>query len=221
MPYTFRKFREGDYRGMDGALLFLFSILLLLGAVVHGFTVRSNTLLGLGFLVGSYCFFLTLERLQNKRSEKAFQAFRTAEDAYRDELLRRRRKRDAIEQARKDELRKKMAWWDALNGRSFEVELARLLEKQGYLVELTRASNDGGIDLILRLPPSLPILVQCKAHVVPICVGMVREFFGAIEHFGSNAYSDSWIVSKTSYTYEASQFVKGKRIKLRTIQEFI
>ncbi len=46
-------------------------------------------------------------------------------------------------------LRTKWAFWDRLDGRSFEEEVASLLRKSGYSVKLTPASGDGGVDIVL------------------------------------------------------------------------
>ena len=117
------------------------------------------------------------------------------------------------------ERRKTFAWWDALDGRGFEIALADLFQQRGYSVRLTPHSNDGGIDLILNQADKLPILVQCKAHRSIVGLGLIRDFYGAVVHYGE--HTESWIVCKSGYTQGAFEFAKGKRLRLLTIQELL
>ena len=57
---------------------------------------------------------------------------------------------DAKEKYDKWFLRTQTAFWDALTGRQFEIEVASLLNRSGYSAKVTPASNDKGVDLMLR-----------------------------------------------------------------------
>jgi hypothetical protein len=47
-------------------------------------------------------------------------------------------------------LRSQERWWRELDGRQFEAEVARLLERSGYRVQRTGGPRDGGVDLIIH-----------------------------------------------------------------------
>ena len=152
----------------------------------------------------------------------AFDAYVRALSVYKNEETRLKNEHLARQVARQAELRKKWDWWDKLPGFEFEKELAQLLERLGYKVELTPASNDGGIDLVLSRHSQLPILVQCKAHRTAIGVGVLREFYGAILHYKrKQRFAEAWIVAKAGYTEGATNFARGKPIRLRDIREFL
>lgn len=43
----------------------------------------------------------------------------------------------------------KVAWWERLDGRQFEIEPAALLREHGYGVSCVGGAGDGGVDLML------------------------------------------------------------------------
>ena len=154
---------------------------------------------------------------------RAIRAYRQAESRHNAELARLRsqfeeeqRMHREEKEEREKELRTTLAWWGALDGRGFEVALANLLRERGYTVRLTPHSNDGGIDLILEQSSAPPILVQCKAHTSMVTLGLIRDFYGAVVHYGD--HSDSWVVCKSGYTRGAMNFAEGKRLRLLTIK---
>lgn len=93
-----------------------------------------------------------------------------------------------------------------LTSRKFEEVMAEIYNRLGYKVELTKATRDGGKDIILRKPDILGdfiYYVECKRYSAnnPVGVGIVREFSGVINMDRING----GIIATTSY------FTKGAR----------
>ena len=92
--------------------------------------------------------------------------------------------------------------------RRFEEIVADILARQGYQVELTPASGDGGFDIYAAKSETLGrflYLVECKRYTPPQKVGVrvVRELHGVVQAKGANA----GIVVTTSYfTSRAQEF---------------
>jgi restriction system protein len=95
-----------------------------------------------------------------------------------------------------------------LSPRKFEELVALLLREQGYEVEITRFSKDGGKDLIVASPTSLGSFlyyVQCKLYSPRHRVGVepVRELYGVVEHDRATA---GLLVTTSSFTRGAREF---------------
>ncbi len=87
-----------------------------------------------------------------------------------------------------------------LTSRKFEEVMAEIYNRLGYKVELTKATKDGGKDIILRKPDILGdfvYYVECKKYSLnnPVGVGIVREFSGVINMDRVNG----GIIATTSY----------------------
>lgn len=96
-----------------------------------------------------------------------------------------------------------------LSSREFEMVMAEIYSKLGYKVELTKATCDGGKDIVISKPDILGdfiYYVECKRHVFknPIGVGIVREFVGTINTDKVNG----GILATTSYfTPDAKSYI--------------
>jgi hypothetical protein len=108
-------------------------------------------------------------------------------------------------------------WWQTLNGRRFEIELAMFLERLGYDVQCTGRAGDGGIDLVLS-QDGRQTIVQCKAHKNPIGPGPVRDLYGTMIH---GNVKEAWLVTTTGFSRAAQEFAKGKRIRLLRVRELL
>lgn len=87
-----------------------------------------------------------------------------------------------------------------LTSRKFEEVMAEIYNRLGYKIELTKATRDGGKDIILRKPDILGdfiYYVECKKYASdnPIGVGIVREFSSVINWDKVNG----GIIATTSY----------------------
>lgn len=72
-----------------------------------------------------------------------------------------------------------------LSSRQFELVVARLLEKDGFDVEVTPATRDGGKDIIAKLRTaagSFMVYVECKRYAPdrPVGVSVIRELVGVV-----------------------------------------
>lgn len=68
-------------------------------------------------------------------------------------------------------------YWQSLRGERLEHEISQLFSEQGWKVNSTPATGDGGIDLFLR-KDRFEIWCQCKGHAKPVPVAPVREIAG-------------------------------------------
>ncbi len=113
---------------------------------------------------------------------------------------------DAVTQYEKS----KRAFWLNLSGLAFEQQLADLYTRLGFSANVTKASGDEGVDIVLTRNRKT-IIVQCKQHSKPVGPAIVRELYGAMISFKA----DSAILACTSgFTVGVSRFVKGKPIEL-------
>ena len=116
----------------------------------------------------------------------------------------------ALEEARREALRKREEYWSGLSGLEFERELGTLCERRGYKVSFTPVSGDGGADLILHKEGKTTV-VQCKRHKSPASPAVVRELYGTMVHLGA----DRAILACTGgFTKGVRDFANGKPIIL-------
>lgn len=92
-----------------------------------------------------------------------------------------------------------------LNPRKFEELVASIFEDFGFTVELTKATRDGGRDIIARIRNAVMNIVtyvECKRHSPDnkVNVGIVREVIGV--HYIRNP-SKSIIVTTSFFTKDA------------------
>jgi len=106
---------------------------------------------------------------------------------------------------------------DSLSGPEFEKLIAALLARMGFQVEMTRATGDGGIDIIATLNKPIiggRVLVQCKRFAVTGLVGapLVREFYGALK--ADQGAVKGIFVTTSSFTAQAREFASSLPIEL-------
>lgn len=95
-----------------------------------------------------------------------------------------------------------------LSPRKFEEIVADLLSQQGYEIELTPASKDGGFDMYAAKKDGLGsflYLVECKRYTPPNKVGVqvVRSLHGVVQQQQANA---GIVVTSSFFTKGASDF---------------
>src|SRR5574344_409624 len=105
---------------------------------------------------------------------------------------------------------KKKEYWLNMSGRDFEVALAKVFKDNGYKTELTQASADGGVDIIIY-ENEQPVFVQCKAYNKPVGVAVARELYGVMQ---DKKVEQGVIATLTGVTQGVYDFVNGKNIKL-------
>jgi Restriction endonuclease len=108
-------------------------------------------------------------------------------------------------------------YWAGLRGRSFEAELARLYVAQGYSASLTSASNDKGIDIVLRQGAG-EFIVQCKGYADPVGPAVARELYGT---FMASRATGAILACPGGFTNGVREFVKDKPIVLLGLPEIV
>lgn len=106
---------------------------------------------------------------------------------------------------------------DALSGIEFENLIKQLLELMGFHTEMTKASGDGGIDIIATLDQPLTggrYLIQCKRYAADSLVGSatVREFYGALT--ADRRAAKGILITTSGFTAQALEFAENLPIEL-------
>jgi len=104
-----------------------------------------------------------------------------------------------------------------LPGVEFEVRITKLLERIGFRTELTRATGDGGIDIVAVLDRPIVggrYIVQCKrfGDKSPIGAPMIREFYGAF--VSDRSAVKGLFITTSSFTAQAEEFARPLPIEL-------
>lgn len=97
-------------------------------------------------------------------------------------------------------------WWWTLDGWSFEEEVAEIFRLNGYLVEVTKKTGDGGVDLILW-KDDMKTIVQCKHFRAPIPVAYVRELNGVREDMRAHRVI---MVASSGASPQCYEFIRNK-----------
>ena len=109
--------------------------------------------------------------------------------------------------------------------REFEEFVAEIYEKLGYRVELTKATRDGGKDIILYADGPTGhnmFYVECKKYDKenPVGVRLVRNLYGVVEADKATA---GILVTSSSFTKDAREFAKDvyRRLTLYDYMELL
>ncbi|MBP9092052.1 restriction endonuclease [bacterium] len=103
----------------------------------------------------------------------------------------------------------------------FEHLIASLLVRMGLETQLTKASHDGGIDIVaLDKRPILggKIVIQAKRYKRTVPVSCVRDLYGAMQHEGA---SKAILVTTSKLGADAWQFADGKPLQLIEGQQLV
>lgn len=106
--------------------------------------------------------------------------------------------------------RSRRGWWSGLSGLRFELELARLFRALGWDATPTRASGDGGVDIVAKRA-GVKFIVQCKNHKLSTGPSVARELYGTL--LASDAQR-AILASVSGFTEGVNEFVEGKPIEL-------
>lgn len=106
---------------------------------------------------------------------------------------------------------------DKLTGVEFEKAISALLQRMGFHAEMTRATGDGGIDIVAHLEKPIiggRYLIQCKRFAPDILIGapVVREFYGAFVADGKAI--KGIFVTTSAFTTQAEDFAQNLPIEL-------
>jgi tetratricopeptide (TPR) repeat protein len=106
---------------------------------------------------------------------------------------------------------------DTLSGVDFERLVSQLLERMGFRAEMTKASGDGGVDVVANLDQPFTggrYLIQCKRYAPDSTVGAatVREFYGALN--ADRRAIKGILITTSAFTAQATEFAQGLPIEL-------
>ena len=113
--------------------------------------------------------------------------------------------------------KKVLAYWYNLNGYDFEREVAIVFTSLGFNAKITPKSNDGGVDIILKMG-NKTTYVQCKAFKSNVGVAVVRELYGVMQ---SDNIKSGIVVTLNGFSQGAIDFAEGKNIELITAKDLI
>ena len=111
----------------------------------------------------------------------------------------------------------KLDYWMSLDGHQFENAVASVYRSNGYNAKVSKHGGDGGVDIVLE-KDGRRIAVQCKAHKAQIGPSVARDLYGTMAHFG---FSEGIIVSRSGFTAGVYDFVVGKPIFLKTLNDML
>lgn len=103
---------------------------------------------------------------------------------------------------------------DSINPLVFEDLIKSLLNKMGLVAETTKASYDGGIDVIAVSQNPITggrFVVQCKRYNKTVPVDVIRDLYGAMTH---ERASKGILITTADFSTECVKFAQGKPIEL-------
>lgn len=119
-------------------------------------------------------------------------------------------------------VRKDPGYIYTMTSRQFEEFIAEFYEEQGYKVELTKQTRDGGKDIILYtngITGNHMYYVECKRfnqqHLVD--VGIVRSFYGTIEADRATA---GILITSSTFTKDAREYEKQIQRRMTLVDYF-
>lgn len=100
-----------------------------------------------------------------------------------------------------------------LTDNGFEAVMAEIYSKLGYDVTRTKATRDGGKDLIIRIPEILGdfiYYVECKKYNPkrPIGVGIIRNLVGTVN---TDRVNGGILATTSFFTRDAYEFISGNK----------
>lgn len=134
-------------------------------------------------------------------------------DKKRTELLNLKKQEEFL---KKENLRK---YWKSLSPFAFEKKVAKLFQFMGYSATVTKATRDGGVDIILKKDNKITV-VQCKAYkrTKKVSIESVRALWGTKDDHKANA---AIFVTSSDVSSTAFEFIYGKNYKIYTLQDLV
>jgi len=106
---------------------------------------------------------------------------------------------------------------DKLTGVEFERLITAMLQRMGFQAEMTKATGDGGIDIVAHLEKPFVggrYLVQCKRFAPEVLIGAatVREFYGAF--VADRKAIKGIFITTSAFTAQAYEFAESLPLEL-------
>lgn len=103
---------------------------------------------------------------------------------------------------------------NSLSGVEFEKVCQKLVQNMGFKTEITKASGDGGVDLIAYNNQPLlsgKYIIQCKRYTGSVGEPIIRDLYGVIT---SERANKGILMTTGHFTKSAIAFAEGKPIEL-------
>jgi len=122
-----------------------------------------------------------------------------------------------LKEFEEQQFRLKKDFWYSLSGHEFEYEVANLFEEFDFKVQVTKGSDDKGVDINMWNNNKY-IVVQCKAHKKRLSPAISRELYGTmIAHNAKEAY----LITLEGISVKSHEFILGKPIKVFDVNNLI
>ena len=144
----------------------------------------------------------TLQKIEDLRS-------------YKESMKLRAQKSDASAKTEFEKVLEEYTNWEELTPRQFESAIALKLEADGFKMQATKYSNDGGIDIEGFDPKGNSTIIQAKQYKNPVGVSVIREMIGVRSIRSDNPRTI--IFSLVGFTRGARQLAKREGIELRDV----
>ena len=108
-------------------------------------------------------------------------------------------------------LRSPISRIDKMTGEEFEYYLKLRFEREGYKVEMTKASQDYGADLILK-NRNESVVVQAKRYDANVGTAAVQEVVAAKEYYQAD---NCMVVTNSHFTINALNLAEVNDVELR------
>lgn len=110
---------------------------------------------------------------------------------------------------------------NSLSGTEFEVICKQLVEKMGFVAEMTKTTGDGGIDIIAyNYQPLLSgkYVIQCKRYSGSVGEPIIRDLYGVVT---SERANKGILMTTGTFTAPAIKFAEGKPLELIDGSKFL
>jgi len=107
------------------------------------------------------------------------------------------------------------SYWEGLRGSALEREVGRLLQANGYEVQFTPKTGDGGADLIVEGEEKKAV-VQCKGHAKPVGISTLRQLYATKDDFDADL---GILVAPNGVTKPSRDYLHGRDLHVWTSQE--
>jgi len=104
---------------------------------------------------------------------------------------------------------------DSLSGVEFEKLITSLLRRMGFRADMTRASGDGGVDIVAHLDRPIVggrYLIQCKRFESLVGAPIIREFYGAV--VADRKAVKGIFITTSGFTDQARAFAESLPLEL-------
>ncbi len=111
---------------------------------------------------------------------------------------------------------------DNMDSEQFELLVARLYERQGYIVHHLGGSHDGGIDILAEKTiagATERVAIQCKHQQAKVGRPVLQQLWGVVSSDQTCTRGD--LVTSSDFSAEGRAFAQGKRLTLMNCSAFM